>query len=112
MPGFIHAVNPGAKVGPSATKIYSLCFVLGFVLGQFGDPPSNPTPPTDQIVRLTDYIPTAALFAYVLHWIFPVQYPDMTVVLEAWPSHEVNRTSIIPEKEDMEKAPGTATEQP
>jgi cytosine/uracil/thiamine/allantoin permease len=35
MPGFVHSVNPSLKVGKGATRIFSLSFVFGFVVGKF-----------------------------------------------------------------------------
>lgn len=34
MPGFVHAVNPSLTVGTGASRVFSLSFVLGFVLGK------------------------------------------------------------------------------
>ncbi|KIX95502.1 uncharacterized protein Z520_08622 [Fonsecaea multimorphosa CBS 102226] len=54
MPGFVHAVNPGITVATGATRVFSLSFVLGFVI--------------------------AAVLSYTLHWLFPYQYPDTTLL--------------------------------
>ncbi|KAK7892352.1 hypothetical protein LTR67_007448 [Exophiala xenobiotica] len=54
MPGFVHSVNPSLKVGKGATRIFSLSFVFGFVV--------------------------AALIAYVLHMVFPYQYPETSMI--------------------------------
>ncbi|CAL5873259.1 uncharacterized protein PFLUO_LOCUS7528 [Penicillium psychrofluorescens] len=54
MPGFVNSVNPALKVDKGGSHVFSLSFVLGFWL--------------------------AAVISYALHWIFPVHYPDVTVL--------------------------------
>ncbi|RFU34897.1 hypothetical protein B7463_g1496, partial [Scytalidium lignicola] len=49
MPGFVHSIHGAGNIEEGATHIFNLTFILGFFL--------------------------AAFFAYMLHWIFPVEYP-------------------------------------
>ncbi|KIX01408.1 uncharacterized protein Z518_09134 [Rhinocladiella mackenziei CBS 650.93] len=55
MPGFVHSVNPSLHVGIGASRIFSLSFVLGFVL--------------------------SAIIAWLLHQIFPFQYPEISAIV-------------------------------
>ncbi|KAK5173556.1 uncharacterized protein LTR77_002237 [Saxophila tyrrhenica] len=52
MPGFVNDANPALYVPTGAQHVYSLSFVLGFVL--------------------------ASVIAFLLHWAFPVEYPSIT----------------------------------
>ncbi|EXJ83127.1 hypothetical protein A1O1_06746 [Capronia coronata CBS 617.96] len=54
MPGFVHSVNPSLKVGVGASHIFSLSFVLGFLI--------------------------AAVISFALHWIFPYRYPEVSAM--------------------------------
>jgi len=52
MPGFVSSVNSNLRVGLGASHLFSLSYVLGFVL--------------------------AALFSWILHVVFPYDYQDVT----------------------------------
>jgi nucleobase:cation symporter-1, NCS1 family len=72
MPGFVHAVNPSLKVGTGASRVFSLSFVLGFVLGEW----SKISVPAILLM----FVLTAAAISYALHAIFPYEYPNHTLL--------------------------------
>ena len=84
MPGFVHAVNPGLNVSTGATRVFSLSFIFGFLVGKF----------TEFCVVRPSLIShhTAAIISYLLHWVFPYQYHNTALLESSLDGQEVART--------------------
>lgn len=72
MPGFVHDANPKLSVPVGLGRVYSISFILGFVI--------------------------AVLLALLLHWLFPVHYPEVSEL-----EHEQELRGIEPEHEELDQ---------
>lgn len=75
MPGFVNSVNPSMKVTKEASHVFSLSFVLGFCLCKL----SLTSEPLLRQWLILD-LNLACVFSYTLHLLFPVKYPEETVL--------------------------------